>query len=39
MGLLDKIVSIVVDNMSGSAENKDLLKQGIDLLSAQFLNR
>ena len=33
MGLLDKIVSIVGDNMSGSAENKGLMEQAINLIN------
>ena len=33
MGLFDKIVSIVGDNMSGSAENKGLMEQAINLIN------
>jgi len=33
MGLLDKIVSIVGDNMSGSAENKGLMEQALNLIN------
>ena len=33
MGLFDKIVSIVGDNMSGSEENKGLLEQALNLIN------
>lgn len=33
MGLLDKIVSIVGDNTSGSAENKGLMEQALNLIN------
>jgi len=33
MGLLDKIVSIVGDNMSGSTENKGLMEQALNLIN------
>jgi uncharacterized protein YidB (DUF937 family) len=33
MGLFDKIVSIVGDNMSGSTENKGLMEQALNLIN------
>ena len=33
MGLLDKIVSIVGDNMTGNAENKGLMEQALNLIN------
>ena len=33
MGLLDKVVSIVGDNMSGSTKNKGLMEQAINLIN------
>lgn len=33
MGLLDKVASIVSDNISGSTENKGLLEQALNLIN------
>jgi uncharacterized protein YidB (DUF937 family) len=33
MGLFDKVVSIVGDNMSGGAENKGLMEQALNLIN------